>query len=335
MTFDVPPPPDTSENAWELHAEGAIGAVVVPYVGPDADVVLLDPVWAAGVLPHPVAARAHLVGPSDLHASLAVEMSREHFGQLGVGEAVVGWAPAWAAVWGGLADVPVTRDRELHPEDRVAVHEPVLSRHFLPQHMAGVGLGARPGDVVHGRVGVAWASPTADAPWVWSRVAVHPLGPLPEREAEPLPGDARVQVAGGAARLDSEALGDEVMLSGGVDVAASRTMGGAEVVYARRDSTGALEALAYAAQAVPVSSDDRWDMLLYVRGSRATGIVEGEAVRYGLTPRLAFRQLSWNFEVFAEGWLSWEQADSSPGVAVIDGGERDNHAAALGARVVL
>lgn len=321
-----------------LTPEAALGAEVIPYVGAEADLTRLDPVATANAR-IPVAALGLDVGAAGgLHATVRIEEGIVHAGGLESVEAHVGWEhPAgWAGAWVGRRDLALTRDREMEGEALIFPTRPTLSRASLPVHANGAGVLLAVPDRARLTAGVAWTTTTADAPWLWLRLAAHPLGPLPEWQDEPAEA-LRVQLGGGAAHLASEGLGAQWVLT--ADLAARwRTVsvdaGWTEVQTTdapggdvRRD--GLVAEVGTRVAPLPVG-----DLHLAARGEHLTGLEPGEDARWIGAGRLAWRSEHRRAEVYLFGQLSRESGTGvAPGedaVGLPGGAERANDLAGLG-----
>jgi hypothetical protein len=295
-----------------VEVSAALGAVWDPWVGEEAALTALDPVATEGVrvVQSALAVEAH--GPVGSHALLRVEEGIFHAGALEAAEAQVGWlAPGgFGEASVGRADIPGTADRDWEPEAQIFAVRPLLSRVLLPNHAAGVGATVAYPDRASLRAGLSYLTATADAPFRWARLRVHPLGPPPEREDAAVDGLALTASAGWLG-LDSEAQGELRLLDADLDLRWRFVALGGEGVWVKASS------------APP-------------RQERVTGVVEGEDARWLLSARLAFRSADARFVPFVEAALSREAgtgvAAGEDVVALSRGLERVNDRLSLGAR---
>jgi hypothetical protein len=320
-----------------VEVSAALGAVWDPWVGEEAALTALDPVATEGVrvVQSALAVEAH--GPVGSHALLRVEEGIFHAGALEAAEAQVGWlAPGgFGEASVGRADIPGTADRDWEPEAQIFAVRPLLSRVLLPNHAAGVGATVAYPDRASLRAGLSYLTATADAPFRWARLRVHPLGPPPEREDAAVDGLALTASAGWLG-LDSEAQGELRLLDADLDLRWRFVALGGEGVWVKASSAPPRQEWILRAQSLLCPLPKGSDLHLALRGERVTGVVEGEDARWLLSARLAFRSADARFVPFVEAALSREAgtgvAAGEDVVALSRGLERVNDRLSLGAR---
>lgn len=314
-----PPPPAPCDHAacvrvgpGEGTVDIALGAQVLPYVGDQADLGAGDVVLSEGVRISASALTLEVRHPSGFGAGLRVEEGVVHAGGLESAEATVGWASPRGVgeLAAGRDDLVVTLDRQYEPEDRGFAWAPALSRIVLPVHANGVfGAAAWPDRGVL-RGGAAWTTTTADAPWWFGRLAVHPLGALPDREDGAADG-WRLQLGGGAAYLPSASLGDRWLVTADAVIRyRAWAVSGAWVVdHADRDRSEWWVAGFGRLWAWP-----RGELRLGVRSELVTDLVVGESSRWVGASRLTTSLDCGHVDLWTEGWLSRETPTPADGV---------------------
>lgn len=275
-------------DALTLTAEAALGAELAAWVGEEADVLAWDPWATEGVRMAASALGLEVEHEVGAFAELRVEEGVVHAGGLEAAEATVGWKGGeWGEWWVGRGDLGVTLDRAVEAEDLGLSTRPVVSRAALPLHASGVGgeLGWEERVEVAG--GAAWSSSTADAPWLWARLEVAPLGERPERLDAPVEG-LRGSAGAGAAWLRSAALGEQRLLTG--DLSLRFRAAALDVAALHLHTPDAPDRLELWAQAgTRLARAGEGDLHLLVRQERVTGLAEGERARWLTTGRLAWR----------------------------------------------
>jgi hypothetical protein len=317
-------------GGFDLSADGALGAELLAYVGDDADITRFDPFATETVRVVPAAVAVRVDGPTGVFGALRAEEGVVHAGGLEAAEARVGWDRGWAGGWLGRADVPLTRDRDDEAEDLVFSVRPVLSRALLPLHATGAGARLAWPDRVTAELGASWPALTSDAPYVWARLRVHPLGPLAEEQDAPCD-QPRVQLGGGIARLDSPSIGRQLLLAGDLSVAWGPVF--ADVGWVREaDTTVREEWLAEAGGAVGRRAGP--DVAIAGRVERVTGLSDDEDARWIAAARVALRLYDRHVEAYVEGLHSLEvgvAASADEDVVVLDDSiDRANDSLALG-----
>lgn len=196
-----------------IEATAAVGAVLVPWAGERADLVARDAVGSQGLRVTPAAAGAEVLVPFGGWAKVRIEGGAEWQPlvadvDLQLAEAQLGWVDPGgiAAFRAGRIHLGITSDRAFEQEDLALAFRPVASRALLPIHANGVDASVSWPDRLTLTTGGFWAAPTSDAPHLWARLDVTPLGPLPEREDGDVE-DPRFSVGGGVVLLDSPLLG--------------------------------------------------------------------------------------------------------------------------------
>jgi hypothetical protein len=324
--------PVTTLAGFDVAVDGALGAEILPYVGDDADVTRFDPFATEAVRVVPAAVGVHLAGPGGVFGALRVEEGVVHAGGLEAAEARVGWAQpkGWIAASLGRGDVPLTRDRDLEVEDLVFSVRPVLSRAFLPLHATGANATFAWPDRAHAELGASWPALTSDAPYLWARLAIHPLGSLADAQDAPADGP-RVQLAGGIARLDSPSIGQQLLLAGDLSVVWGPVFADAGWIRAA-DTTTRDEWLGEAG--VGIGRRTGPQVHVAARMEHVTGLEPGEDARWIAAGRVALRLREGHVSVYAEALHSIEvgaAASADEDVVVLDDSiERANDSVALG-----
>ncbi len=337
------PGPQASVEAgpFRLSGEAALGARAWVWVGEDAETTRYDPVATEGVAVVPLALEGEARTARGLFALVRIEEGVIHAGAVEAAEARLGVeAPGgWGELWLGRGDLPVTRDRTREPEDLALGLSPVLSRATLPWHAAGAAGGLSWPERASLRAGLAYTAPSSDAPWLWSRLDLHPLGAPPA--------DERLRVAAftadlgaGLATLDSPSLGRTRMLSGDLELRwGPALLAGGYTRVDGEDAGGAQTArAAWDLQAgAGVLDLGPTTLRVALRAERATGLEEGEDARWLGLGRLSLTDPDAAVEAFVEALLSREQGDGvSEGEDVVvlgRGVERANDAISVGLRM--
>lgn len=275
-------------DAFTLTAEAALGAELAAWVGDEADVVAWDPWATEGVRMAASALGVEVEHRVGAFAELRVEEGVVHAGGLEAAEAAVGWKGGeWGELWVGRGDLGVTLDRSVEAEDLGLSTRPVVSRAALPLHANGAGGELGWDDRVELAGGAAWSSSTVDAPWLWGRIEVSPLGERPDRLDAPAEG-FRVAAGAGAAWLRSVALGEQRLLTGDVSLRfRAAALDAAAIHLHTPDDADRLEL--WAQVGTRLARAGKGDVHLLVRQERVTGLAEGEDARWLTTGRLAWR----------------------------------------------
>jgi len=330
-TADEPtdgPPPIALSWAFTL------GAQAMPRVGDESSTLLGDAVSSEGVRVVPLVGEVGARGPLSTFAVVRVEDGLFQAGALEASEARVGFVSSKGigGLWVGRSDLLFSRDRDVEAEDQTFSLRPMLSRLALPLHMSGTGFALAVPERITAEGGLAYATATADAPYRWGRLRVHPLGALPDR-TDGFSEGLRVQLAGGLVDLQSEALGSERLWAADLTLTA-----------------GPLQVSGGAQHEASAGEDPRWssvveagsrvlalpggDLHLALRGERVVGFDVGDTPRWLGALRLAARDPSGRATIYGEYFLSREPgtglAPGADGVGLPGGAERDNDLLTVG-----
>lgn len=319
-------------NDLELTAEAALAAELVPWVGSEAELTRYDPVASPNVRIPYAALGLEAVAPGGVEVAVRVEEGVIHAGGLESAEAHLGWfhPHGWLGISLGRDDLPVSYDRAREPEDLTSTLRPVVARAFLPAHANGATAQLAWPNRMGLWGGVAWANGPADAPWAWARLEVHPWGRLPE--AQDAPDSVGGALGAGVALLDSEGLGRQEVLAG--DLSLRVRSFGLDLAAVRHRSEDAAHLELWAEAGGRVAPLPVGDLHLSVRGTRLSGLVDGEDTRWVAAPRLAWRSDAYRVEAWVQGQLSREVGTGvAPGEDVVGlpgGAERANDLVAAG-----
>lgn len=314
-----PPAPSlTADLGGDLSVglSATLGARWAAHVGDEAALARLDPLALAGVSVYPLGATLSVSSGAG-YALLRVEEGHAHAGSLEAAEARLGADVGWGGVWLGRGDLPVTRDRAREMEDRPLTIAPLLSRAYLPQHAAGAAATARWPERGELSAGLSWPTATADGPYTWGRLTVHPLGEPPADEAAEV---RRLTPSASAGALEqrSPSLGTRRLLSADAEL---RWRGwgvtGGWIQYTDPDDTHRQWLAAAWGPLVPLG--ERQDIHAYARVEHLLdGIVEDEDGRWLAAARLAWRREQ--ATLYVEGLRSREQGllDTQGDIVVIN-----------------
>lgn len=308
------PPP----AGFKVYLHGALGAQAVLHVGEDADLVLHDPLLRRTVRLAGTALDVQITGPFGLFGRIRLEEGLFHGGSLDSVEALLGWLahPGYVGTWLGRGDIRYSRDRDAHAEDHALSIRPTLSRVLLPEHGNGAGVGvAWPGRMsLLG--GVSFSSVMADAPHLWARFRMHPLGNLPSDVAGPASGPL-FQLAAGVVHRPTGSLGELSLLS--VDGTFRWRSLSVEVGWTAQMEPVGRDQWIWEVGSTIVPIPGGSDIHLYARLERTSNLVPGERVRWTVGTRLSWRVLDRRLHAYVELWWPFEQ-----------GGERRNETVAVG-----
>ncbi|MDP6932474.1 MAG: hypothetical protein QGG40_06130 [Myxococcota bacterium] len=307
-----------------------LGAQWVGWVGEDAELARLDWIQLPGVRLAQSALEVEVTGPQGTFAELRVEEGVFHSGALEAGEAVVGWSPADAlGIWVGRADVPVTLDRIREPEDDALTIRPVISRAVLPLHAGGLGVDLAWVERAQLHGGLSYGTSSVDAPYLWVRGDLHPLGPVPGRRDLSVE-KAGFSTGGSVLHRQSESLGSLLLLSGDVEFRTGPFLAAAGWVRADQDDarmegwSGELGA--------GFAEGTQGRVHTHVRYEAASGLEADEDWRHIGTARVAWQSTDLRFTAYLEGSASREDGSVSDS-DVVDLGrgiERANDTLGLG-----
>lgn len=272
----------------EVTVAASAGAAVSVWVGDGADPALLDPVGTEGVVVTPGTLAVSVSGPYGANGRARVEIV-PNAPALEVLEVRAGWeAPdGYGGAGLGRIRIPQSRDRRFDTEDLALTHRPVLSRAALPGYAPGVDAWVAWPTRGTLTVGAFWTDPSANAPYLFGRLDLTPLGALPSRED----GDAdgpRIGAGGSFALRRSSFTGADTWLAG--DVWFGWRSIGVDGGWISRSTGG-------------VVSDDQWvggharvvrlpeatDLFVAARVEWIDGIVVGETARIVANGRLSWR----------------------------------------------
>ncbi len=218
---------------------------------------------------------------------------------------------AWAGValargslglWMGRNDLPVTRDRLRENEELALSWRPLLSTAAGPLNVDGVGLGlAWPGKLTL-RGGAAWPDLGEQAPRLWFRGDIHPMGPPPDREDDAVPAFA-FRVGGGGFQDRGTGLG---LWDADLELRLGPAVLGADWIQLR--GTGQEPPLrewilSLGSEILPLANGG---ISLHLRGERLTGLDPAEGARWLPAGRLAWRGADGAVQIYAESALSFE-----------------------------
>lgn len=324
---------------FALHGEAALGARAWVLVGDEADTTRYDPVATEGVGVSPLALEGLAQTEGGVYALLRLEEGVIHAGAVEAAEARLGWAApgGQGELWLGRGDLPVTRDRGREPEDQALGLAPILSRTLLPWHATGAAGALAWPERATLQAGLAWTTASADAPWTWGRLDLHPLGPVPDDERVNSVTPTFV-LGGGLARLDSPSLGQSLLWTADGELRLGPLLlGGGWTGTEQGEGEERSSRRAVHAQAggglLTVRNITLHAML---RGERATGIEAGEDARWLGAGRLSLSAHEAALEGYAELLLCRERGDGVEAgedvVALGRGVERQNDALSLGLR---
>lgn len=321
-------------GAATVEANAALGAAFVPWVGKSADLLLLDPLALDGVRVTPAAAGVAVDFRFGGQLEARLEQGVVHGAEVELAEARVGWRDpkGFVGLGVGRAHVPYSLDRRYEQEDLALAFRPLISRLGLPLHATGFDGGVAWPERARLIGGAFWATPTADAPHLWARVDVTPLGPLPDQQ-DGRADDPRFAVGGGLVERQSPLLGPEWTVC--VDGAFYWHSLGVDGGWSRQDKDGAVIGDGWlGASARLVAFDGGSDLYLAARGERLTGLVPGEDWRGIGLGRLSWRTRGAWAAVYVEGEVSREvgRGTGGGGDDVVDLGraERGNDWVAIG-----
>lgn len=304
--------PHRDLGPFEIHAHASLGAQWLPWVGAEAAVARLDPVNAPGVRVVQSALELELEGPVGSWATFRVEEGVVHAGGLEAAEAALGFRTAngVASAWIGRDDLPVSLDRVYEPEALVHSTRLLVSRASLPLHVGGATTQLAWPERARLRGGVAYGSAAADAPYLWARAELHPLGAPPHRQDDAVEGFA-LQLAGGALRHASPSLGMGWLQSADAELRYGPwLLSGGWLRFAQAQDWRE----AWVELGGPIAPLPEGDLHLLLRGERVTGLELGEDARYLGAARLTWRAAEAHVRLYAETLLSRELGDG-----VVDG----------------
>lgn len=301
-------------SGFHLRIDGAVGAQAQLWVGDGADSTLADPYTNETVRILPAALGVGIErGPA--WAGLRIEEGTVHAGGLEAGEARVGLAGGPFRAWIGRSDLPWSLDRDVEIEDQAPSLRPVLSRTVLPLHATGAGLELSPAFATV-EAGASWTALSSDAPWLWARARLHPL---PRAVIRP-------QLGGALLRSDSPSLGEQWAWAADLRVESDPAWVSGGYAWARTGSERA-EAWVELGGQVPLGPVEPQ---LVLRGERATGLAEGEDLRWIGLGRVGLGLPAWRLSTYVELLHSVEEGTPA-GVLSLDGGaDRANDAVSLG-----
>lgn len=322
------PPPIALSWAFTL------GAQAMPLVGDEASTLLGDAVGSEGVRVVPLVGEVGARGPLSTFAVVRVEEGLFHAGALEASEARVGFVSSKGigGLWVGRSDLLFSRDRDVEAEDQTFSLRPMLSRLALPLHMSGTGFALALPERITAEGGLAYATATADAPYRWGRLRVHPLGALPDR-TDGFSEGLRVQLAGGLVDLQSEALGSERLWAADLTLTAGplQVSGGAQHEASAGDDPRWSSVVEAGSRVLALPGGD---LHLALRGERVVGFDVGDTPRWLGALRLAARDPSGRATLYGEYFLSREPGTGvAPGEDVVGlpgGAERDNDLLTVG-----
>ena len=318
---------------WEVHIKGALGAQGLVYVGDESDVVRYDPALRPTIRLVQSALELEVEAPFGLFAEIRLEDGLIHGGELEATEALIGWMsdPGYFGAWLGRGEVPWSRDRDMESEDHALSIRPTLSRVLVPIHANGFGLGGAWPDRLGLHVGASFRGTTADAPHLWARLRIHPVGALPAGAATPSQGP-RFQLAAGVVHRPSESLGTLTLLA--VDGTFRWGPLAVDVGWQRQFAPVERDQWTWEVGSTIVPIPGGTDIHLHARLERVTALVEPEDARWTVAARLGWRALDRRLVVYVEMYLPLEQGDAvSSGEDVVDLGrgiERRNEVIAMG-----
>ncbi len=316
-----------AQGPWKLTVHPTLGAQWMTWVGDEARARDGDPALAEGVRLAQTALDLQMQGPAGAFATLRGEEGLAQ-GDPDALEAWVGVALAGGrgGVWIGQNDLPVTRDRGRENDGLALSWRPVLSTRAAALHPAGAGGGVAVPGRLSLRGGVAYDQVGVDAPMLWGRLDLHPLGAPPDRQ------DQRVErvaflLGGGALRHRSSVVGDTGLWTGDLEVRLGPVELAGAWVGLWETSTGGVERasaewiLTAGTVVAPLPSGD---LHLQARAERISGLWDEGEVRWVPTGRLSWRAGDGALEAYVESRLSFEvpaatlppdSADRSTGVA--------------------
>ena len=313
-------------GTWQMDVSGALGAQALVWVGEDADLRQGDLARTETVRLAQGFFEAGFRGPAGAFANFRVEEGVLGPAGLEAAEAWVGLSAlkGRAGAWVGRNDLPVTRDRKRENDQLALSWRPHLSRTLWPVHPTGAGAGLG----IPGRAslqgGASYAQLNADAPLLWARADLSPLGPVPARQGERVQG-AAFALGGGLLRQSSPSRGETRFWTADAEVRVGPAeVSGAWLRHAERPGTPGERVRSewIASVGSTLLSTPNSALFLHLRGERVVGLDPDGAARWLPGGRLGWRGAGDAVEVYGEGHLSFEEATA-----------RENGLAAAGMRV--